>query len=134
VTTVDTENRRQGLKVMDEVYGAGFADTLPSEYTPVFEKTVEHLFGEIWNRPGLSVRDRRLLVIGATAALGRADLIEIQVRGALANRELSAEELREAVLHLQYYVGWGNGTQVNNGVEAALRAHEKDAHEKEEKR
>jgi 4-carboxymuconolactone decarboxylase len=112
--------------MMDEVYGAGFTDTLPGEYTPVLEKTVEHLFGEIWNRPGLSVRDRRLLVIGATAALGRADLIEIQVRGALANGELSAEELREAVLHLQYYVGWGNGSQVNNGVEAALHAHEKE--------
>ncbi|WP_369228632.1 carboxymuconolactone decarboxylase family protein (plasmid) [Streptomyces sp. R39] len=126
MTTVDTGSRRRGLKVMDEVYGTGFTDTLPSEYTPMLEKTVEHLFGEIWNRPGLSVRDRRLLVVGATAALGRADLIEIQVRGALANRELSAEELREAVLQLQYYVGWGNGTQVNNGVEAALRAHEKE--------
>jgi len=108
------------------VYGAGFTGTLPREYTPVLEKTVEHLFGEIWSRPGLSVRDRRLLVIGATAALGRADLIEIQVRGALANRELSAEELREAVLQLQYYVGWGNGSQVDSGVEAALRAYEKE--------
>jgi 4-carboxymuconolactone decarboxylase len=113
-----------GLKMMDEVYGAGFTENLPAERTPMLEKTVDHLFGEIWSRPGLSVRDRRLLVIGATAALGRADLIEIQVRGALANDELSADELREAVLHLQYYVGWGNGTQVNNGVEAALRAHE----------
>ena len=71
MTTVDTGNRQQGLKVMDEVYGAGFTDTLPREYTPVLEKTVEHLFGESWSRPGLSVRDRRLLVIGATAALGR---------------------------------------------------------------
>jgi 4-carboxymuconolactone decarboxylase len=113
-----------GLKTMDEVYGAGFSRNLPAERTPMLEKTVDHLFGEIWSRPGLSVRDRRLLVIGATAALGRADLIQIQVEGALANDELSAEELREAVLHLQYYVGWGNGTQVNNGVEAALRAHE----------
>jgi 4-carboxymuconolactone decarboxylase len=89
----------------------------------MLEKTVDHLFGEVWSRPGLSIRDRRLLVIGATAALGRADLIEIQVRGALANGELSAEELREAVLQLQYYVGWGNGTALNNGVEAALREH-----------
>jgi 4-carboxymuconolactone decarboxylase len=52
--------------------------------------------------------------------LGRADLIEIQARGALQNDELSPGELREAVLQLHYYVGWGNGTQVNNGVEAAI--------------
>ncbi|HWD05806.1 MAG TPA: carboxymuconolactone decarboxylase family protein [Amycolatopsis sp.] len=113
-----------GRKMMDEVYGAGFSETLPAETTPMLEKTVDHLFGEIWSRPGLSVRDRRLLVLGATAALGRADLVQIQVEGALANDELTAEQLREAVLHLQYYVGWGNGTQVNNGVEAALRARE----------
>jgi 4-carboxymuconolactone decarboxylase len=119
-----SEQTQRGLEMMDEVYGAGFAASLPAERTPMLAKTVEHLFGEIWSRPGLSVRDRRLLVLGATAALGRADLIEIQVRGALANDELSAEELREMVLHLQYYVGWGNGTQVNKGVEAALAGQE----------
>jgi 4-carboxymuconolactone decarboxylase len=113
-----------GLKMMDQVYGEGFSRNLPAERTPMLEMTVDHLFGEIWRRPDLSVRDRRLLVLGATAALGRADLIQVQVEGALANEELTAEQLREAVLHLHYYVGWGNGTQVNKGVEAALRAHE----------
>ncbi|MCW2863652.1 MAG: hypothetical protein JWP48_5360 [Actinoallomurus sp.] len=113
----------RGLKMMDEVYGPGFSDTMPAERSPMLDDTIGHLFGEIWSRPGLSVRDRRLLVLGATAALGRADLIEIQVRGALANDELTAEQLREAVLHLHYYVGWGNGTQLHTGVEAALRDH-----------
>jgi 4-carboxymuconolactone decarboxylase len=119
-----------GRKMMDEVYGEGFSENLPAESTPMLEKTVDHLFGEIWSRPGLSVRDRRLLVLGASAMLGRADLIQIQVEGALANNELSADQLREIVLHLQYYVGWGNGTQVNNGVEAALRAHESTTKER----
>ncbi|HEV7935294.1 MAG TPA: carboxymuconolactone decarboxylase family protein [Actinomadura sp.] len=114
---------KRGLEMMDEVYGPGFSQNMPTERSPMLDDTIGHLFGEIWSRPGLSVRDRRLLVIGATAALGRADLIEIQVRGALANEELTAEELREAVLHLHYYVGWGNGTQLHNGVEAALRKH-----------
>jgi 4-carboxymuconolactone decarboxylase len=127
-----SESTELGLKTMDAVYGPGFAESLPAEWTPMLEKTVEHLFGEVWSRPGLSIRDRRLLVLGATAALGRADLVEIQVRGALANDELSAGELREAVLQLQYYVGWGNGTQLNNGVEAALRAHAEGNDEKTE--
>ena len=117
----DTDRTTVGLRTMDAVYGAGFTKNLPEERTPMLDDTIDHLFGEIWSRPGLSVRDRRLLVIGATAALGRADLIEIQVRGALANDELTAQQLREAVLQLQYYVGWGNGTQLHNGVEAALR-------------
>jgi len=120
-----------GLKTMDAVYGSGFSQTMPDVSTPMMEDTVGHLFGEIWSRPGLSIRDRRLLVIGATAALGRADLIEIQVRGALENGELSPEELREAVLQLHYYVGWGNGTQVNQGVEAAINEHGADANPKD---
>ena len=115
-----SETTELGLKTMDAVYGPDFSKTMPEVSNPMLEDTIDHLFGEIWSRPGLSIRDRRLLVIGATAALGRADLIEIQARGALQNDELSPGELREAVLQLHYYVGWGNGTQVNRGVEAAI--------------
>ncbi|MCW2685348.1 MAG: hypothetical protein JWR37_238 [Mycobacterium sp.] len=111
-----------GRHVMEAVYGPDFVAGMPTAGTPAMQVTFDHLFGEIWSRPGLSVRDRRLLVIGATAAIGRADLIEIQVTGALVNKELTEEELREAVLHLNYYVGWGNGTAVSEGVEAALAA------------
>jgi 4-carboxymuconolactone decarboxylase len=119
-----SETTELGLKTMDAVYGPGFSKTMPAVSNPMLEDTIDHLFGEIWSRPGLSIRDRRLLVIGATAALGRADLIEVQARGALQNDELSPGELREAVLQLHYYVGWGNGTHVNNGVEAAISDHQ----------
>jgi 4-carboxymuconolactone decarboxylase len=115
-----SDARERGLATMDTVYGPGFAATMPESDEPMLVETVEHLFGEIWNRPGLSIRDRRLLVLGATAALGRADLIEVQVTGALANGELDETALDEAVLQLQFYVGWGNGTRVREGVRAAL--------------
>lgn len=121
-----SEATELGLKTMDAVYGPGFSETMPEVSNPMLQDTIDHLFGEVWSRPGLSIRDRRLLVIGATAALGRADLIEIQAAGALQNDELSPGELREAVLQLHYYVGWGNGTQVNQGVEAAISG--RDAH------
>jgi alkylhydroperoxidase/carboxymuconolactone decarboxylase family protein YurZ len=42
---------------------------------------VGHQFGDVWAHPALSIRDKRLRVLGATAMLGRADLIEIQVSG-----------------------------------------------------
>ncbi len=62
------------------------------------------------------------MVLGATAMLGRADLIEVQVRGALINGELTEDELEEIVLQLHYYAGWGNGTAVQAGVDAALQS------------
>jgi 3-hydroxyisobutyrate dehydrogenase-like beta-hydroxyacid dehydrogenase/alkylhydroperoxidase/carboxymuconolactone decarboxylase family protein YurZ len=119
---VEKDRASIGLETMATVYGAELVDRMPEDRSPVLAATIDHLFGEVWSRPGLSIRDRRLLVLGATAALGRADLIEVQARGALLNKELTAGELEELVLQLHYYVGWGNGTRVQEGVSAALRS------------
>ncbi|HXR02733.1 MAG TPA: carboxymuconolactone decarboxylase family protein [Pseudomonas sp.] len=114
------EQLDRGLDMMDKVYGAGIADlVLPAKDRPYIDETIRHQFGEIWSRPDLSIRDRRLLVIGATAMLGRADLIETQVYGALCNGELDERQLDEAVLHLAFYCGWGNASAVSTGVEQA---------------
>jgi 4-carboxymuconolactone decarboxylase len=110
-----------GSETMNAVYGAGFSARVPRhDQSPFLRDTVEHLFAEVWSRPGLTVRDRRLLVIGATAALGRSDLIRIQALGALRNDELDADQLEEALLQLAYYVGWGNASAVGEGFNAAL--------------
>lgn len=115
------ERVKRGLEVMDHVYGEGFAETMPPVENPLAEDVVAHLFGEVWSRPGLSIRDRRLIVMGATAALGHGDLMEVQIRGALANGELTADQLREVPLQLQYYVGIGNAGVVSGAIERALR-------------
>lgn len=73
---------------------------------PFFDVMLEQLFGEIWTRPALSQRDRRLLVMGAIAALGERDAFGIQVRSALENGELTAEQCREVVIHLAQYAGY----------------------------
>ena len=90
--------------------------------SPFVGATVKHLFGEVWDRPGLSIRDRRLLVLGATVMLGRTDLVETQVKGALRAGDMDAEQLEEAVLQLAFYTGWGNATAMWHGVQAALKA------------
>ena len=116
----EVDRRTAGLEMMDAVYGRGFSRRMPKSNDPFLTETIEQLFANVWSRPHLSVRDRRLLVIGATAAIGRADLIEIQVRGALANGELDAADLNEIAIQLAYYVGWGNATAVKSGINAAL--------------
>ena len=45
---------------------------------------LEHLFAEVWTRPGLSNRDRRLLLIGALAGSGQEDVLDIQLPAALS--------------------------------------------------
>lgn len=112
----------KGLAMMDEVYGPGVSDmtAMVADY-PYPGETVRHLFGEIWNRPHLSIRDRRLLVLGATAMLGRPDLVEVQVRGAILNNELDDNQLEEVALQLAFYAGWGNTTAVWKGIQEAKK-------------
>jgi 4-carboxymuconolactone decarboxylase len=111
-----------GRAVMDQVYGDGFTAAMPTPEDPLTVDVVRHLFGEIWSRPDLSIRDRRLLVIGATAAAGRADLLEVQIRGAFANGELTEQQVNEAALHLLYYVGVGNAGLVHHAGKLAAGA------------
>lgn len=104
--------RERGLAMMAEVYGFDMTDG-PGDF---FAETADHLFGRIWSRPGLSHRDRRLLLLGALTAQGNSDVADIQVGAALANRELTPEALEEIVVFLCYYVGWPNGTKLGNVV------------------
>ena len=120
----DSDSFAEGRRVMERIYGM---DLLPPSVkpgdSPWTDETVTHLFARIWSRPGLSVRDRRLLVIGATSALGRAELVEIQILGALRNGELNEMELEEVLLQLAFYVGWPNATAVSRAIQAALQRH-----------
>jgi 4-carboxymuconolactone decarboxylase len=117
-----TDDRRQrGLRTLGEVYAADLGIT--GDKDPYQEVTVDHLFAEIWNRPGLEIRERRLLVLGVVAALGRADLAELQFTSALARGELTAEQVDEIVVHLTHYVGWPQGSALNDAAQRALAAH-----------
>jgi 3-hydroxyisobutyrate dehydrogenase-like beta-hydroxyacid dehydrogenase len=118
--------RERGRRMMDRVYGEGISALFPEKITsaPVLD-ILEHLFAEVWSRPHLTIRDRRLLVLGATAAQGHREMLEIQLRGAMANGEFTNAQLREAVLMLMKYAGVANGSIVQNAVEQLITARAK---------
>jgi 4-carboxymuconolactone decarboxylase len=114
------ESWEKGLGIVDQVYGAGASKMMDGlENSPYVSETVRHLFADIWSRPGLSMRDKRLLVIGATTMLGRSDLIAIQVAGAIVNGELTEEQLQEMPLLMTFYAGAGNTTALFQGISLA---------------
>ncbi|MEU2038600.1 carboxymuconolactone decarboxylase family protein [Nocardia niwae] len=101
--------RQRGLARMAEVYGTEFQE-YPGAH---FAVTADHLFADIWSRPGLTVRDRRLLLLGALAAQGAIDTAGIQIGAALRNGELTEDQLHEIAVFLCHYVGWPNGTKLD---------------------
>ena len=106
------ELRRTGLDKMNEVYGWEMPD-MPGDY---FALTADHLFGTIWSRPGLSMREKRMMTLTCVTALGISDLAEIQVNAALHNGELTVEELKEMAIFLTQYVGFPRGAGLNGVV------------------
>lgn len=113
---VDPERRRRGLETMTEVYGWEMADG-DGDF---FGYTVEHLFADIWNRPGLSTRDRRLLLLGMLVGRNDHDVVPIQLGAAHRQGELDAEALREIVIFLSHYAGWPAGARLHMEVEKVV--------------
>lgn len=110
------ELRRKGLAKMNEVYGWNMTD-MPGDY---FALTVDHLFANIWSRPGLSMRDKRIMTLSVVTALGLQDLAEIQINAALGNDEMTEDELREMALFITHYVGFPLGSGFNGVVERVI--------------
>jgi 4-carboxymuconolactone decarboxylase len=110
------ERRERGLAKMSEVYGWDFEDG-PGDF---FAYTADHLFADIWSRPGLEVRERRLLLVGLLAGQGASDVLEIQLGAAHRNGELDAAQLRETVLFLAHYAGWPVAARLNTVVEKVI--------------
>ncbi|CAN5332881.1 carboxymuconolactone decarboxylase family protein [soil metagenome] len=104
------EQRRKGLKKMNEVYAWDMPNIEGDAY---FDLTVDHLFGSIWTRPGLSMRDKRIMTLAVVTALGQQELSEIQVNAALENEELTEDEVKEMAVFLTHYVGFPLGSGLN---------------------
>ena len=63
------------------------------------------IYGDIWERPGLSKRDRSLMVIAALIASYRPE----QLRGHIGrgfDNGLTKDEISEMITHLAFYSGW----------------------------
>jgi 4-carboxymuconolactone decarboxylase len=85
------------------------AQRLLGDFAPkMVQLTDDVLFGDVWERPGLSPRDRSLVTVAVLAATYRPDQLISHLRRALANG-LTQDELVEALTHLAFYAGWPSG-------------------------
>lgn len=91
-------------------YGSGQqqsrAQQLYGDIAPkMAELTDEVLYGDIWERPGLSKRDRSLVTVTALIALNRPDQLRSHLNIARQNG-VKEEELIETITHMAFYSGW----------------------------
>jgi 4-carboxymuconolactone decarboxylase len=99
----DSTRFDRGAAVLDRLFG--FHPT-PEQTTDDFARlTIEHLFGDVWSRPGLALRDRSLATVAALTVLGREAELRQHLGGA-RRLGITLEEVRELMLQLAHYGGW----------------------------
>jgi 4-carboxymuconolactone decarboxylase len=103
------ERLRAGMSVRRSVLGDAHVDRAIASTTPLtaeFQSLItRYAWGEIWSRPGLDARTRRILVIGTLVALHHWEELAMHVRAALASGDLSADDVKEVVLQQAIYCG-----------------------------
>jgi 4-carboxymuconolactone decarboxylase len=81
--------------------GQTFGDFMPK----IVELTDNVLFGDVWERPELSKRDRSLITVAALITGGSTEQLPFHLQRALENG-VTEEELKEVIAHLAFYAGW----------------------------
>ena len=116
----DPERRKLGAETIAKVY-AGDVVVPPAGASAFADLMLEQLFAEVWTRPALPIRDRRLLIMGVIAALGEGMTWKIQLRAALKNKELTPEQARETLIQLVQYIGYPRAASLLGPTEEAIR-------------
>jgi 4-carboxymuconolactone decarboxylase len=112
--TSGTERRRRGREAYEEIMLAP-----PPEAQTIFRGLAffDYLYGEIWTRPTLSRRERRIISLCCAASVDHDT--DAHAYAALKSGDLSFEELQEVVLHFATYEGWLRGARLDDTVVAA---------------
>ena len=112
------ERRRRGLAKFGEVMQFTPPD-IPGD--TFLDATVEHLFADVWARPGLSVRDRRLITLTILMGVANEMTLRLHLGAAMKSGDLSDQEIDELILHVAHYAGWPTAA-VASQVVRQLRA------------
>lgn len=104
------------VDVLERVRRA-YADvmTVPAHepQSPAMMRLLDFVFADVWQRPGLSRRDRRFVTLACVAAADAEAPLRDHVYAALNSGDLTIDEIREAVLHFAVYAGWPKASRFN---------------------
>lgn len=113
-TPTTTPETRTPSMAQDSTTKPGpYADIAPG----LDDLTQRVLFGEVWERPGLSKRDRSLITVATLVAGYRATELQYHLKKALENG-VTKDELTELITHLAFYSGWPTA---NTAIEVARK-------------
>jgi 4-carboxymuconolactone decarboxylase len=120
----DQERRKLGEETIKDVY-AGDVTVPPEGYT-FTDVMLKQLFAELWTRDILSMRDKRILLLGIIAEKGEAATFKIQIKASLKRGEINPDEAREMLLFIAQYSGYPRAASMLGPIEEAIAEFEKE--------
>jgi len=99
----DAPTRQRGLQWFEKVMGFR-PPAVPED--PFLDATIDHLFAGVWSRPGLSIRERRLVTLTILMQLGNEQTLKLHFGAAMRQKQLTDTEIDELILHAAHYAGW----------------------------
>ena len=115
------------MAIRRSVLGNAHVDRAIAATTPLtaeFQDLItRYAWGEVWTRPGLDLRSRRLLVIGTMVALHRWEELRMHVRAAIDEGGITADEIKEIILQQTIYCGVPAGHHAFAELAAVLAEH-----------
>jgi 4-carboxymuconolactone decarboxylase len=104
----EKERYQKGLKTRREILGKEHVDRAQanlSEFNAPFQEFItRYAWGEIWERAGLTRRERSMITLAMLVALNREPEFRMHIRAAL-NNGVTTEEIREVLIHAGIYCG-----------------------------
>jgi len=89
----------------------------PEPCPPAAARMLDFVFAEVWQRPGLSRRDRHFVTLPCVAAADAEHPLRDHVYAALNSGDVTITEMRETVLHFAVYGGWPKASRFNMVVD-----------------
>jgi 4-carboxymuconolactone decarboxylase len=106
---------------------AGSPRTSTPEIGSMGDLAEKVIFGDVWQRPGLSMRDRRLVTIAVLGINGDPRTQGLHIRGALQSGDLTPEELEAFLLQFAFYAGFPRASGLNEVLQEEISAFRADA-------
>ena len=121
----DEQRRAIGEEKIRDVYAGDVI--VPPEGYPFTDIMLKTLFAEVWTRETLSMRDKRILLLGMIAAQGEKDTFKIQAKAGIKRGELSGDDVRELHLLIAQYCGYPRAAAMVGPMEEAIAEASADA-------
>lgn len=91
----------------------------PPDSDDLYLRFTKRVFSDVWSRPGLARRERRLVTLTAIAATGNGPILPHHMKPALESGDLTTSELAEWVVHIAHYAGWPASAQAYTALRMA---------------